>query len=342
MNKNLTGLLAAMATASSFALPTQVYAGEVLDNIRENNVIRCGVNQGGVAGFSATNSEGRWEGLDVEFCRAVAAAVLADPEAVDFVPLSGQQRFTALQAGEIDVLARNTTWTLTRDASLGLHFAGVSFYDGQGFLVPSELGVSDAIELDGAEVCVQTGTTSELNVSDFFRSNGISFTPIVFESLEEARSAFFAGRCQVYTADRSSLASILAADTDSPEDYTILPGAISQEPLGPVVRRGDDDWFAVIRWTLFALLQAEESGVTQANVGEMLGSTDPTISRMLGTSGETGALLGLDQDWGKRIIEAVGNYGEMYERNIVPIGLARNGLNRLWTDGGIMYPMPIR
>lgn len=331
-----------MAISASAFFASQASAGEILDSVREAGALRCGVNQGGVAGFSATDSTGRWEGLDVDFCRAVAAAVLSDPKAVEFVPLSGQQRFAALQAGEIDVLSRTTTWTLTRDASLGVLFAGVNFYDGQGFMVPADLGVSEATELDGAEVCVMTGTTAELNVSDFFRSNNMTFTPIVFESLEEVRSAFFNGRCQVYTADRSSLASVLAVDAENPEDYVILPGAISKEPLGPVVRRGDDAWFTIVRWTLTALLQAEESGVTQANLDEMLSSNDPVIARLLGTSGEMGSLLGLDNEWARRAIAAVGNYGEMYERNIVPIGLERNGMNRLWTDGGLMYPMPIR
>lgn len=342
MNNKLSKLTSALAVSASAFFASQANAGEILDAVRDAGVLRCGVNQSGNAGFSATDSTGRWEGLDVDFCRAVAAAVLSDPEAVEFVPLSGQQRFAALQAGEIDVLSRTTTWTLTRDASLGVLFAGVNFYDGQGFLVRADLGVSEATDLDGAEVCVMTGTTSELNVSDFFRSNDMTFTPIVFESLEEVRSSFFNGRCQVYTADRSSLASVVAVDAENPDDYVILPGAISKEPLGPVVRRGDDDWFTIVRWTLMALIQAEESGVSQANLDEMLSSTNPTVARLLGTSGEMGSLLGLDNEWARRAIAAVGNYGDMYERNIVPIGLERNGMNRLWTDGGLMYPMPIR
>jgi general L-amino acid transport system substrate-binding protein len=296
----------------------------------------------GLAGFSIADSQGQWQGLDADGCKALAAAVLGDAAKVQFVPLSAQQRFTALQSGEVDVLMRNTTWTLTRDASLGFHFAGVLFYDGQGFMVPKDLGVNSAKELDGAEVCVQTGTTTELNLADYFRANGMKFKPVVFESLEESKTAFFNGRCQVYTTDRSGLASLRSADAPNPDDYVILPEIISKEPLGPVVRRGDDEWFAIVKWLVYALLETEEKGITSGNVEQMKDSTDPVIQRLLGTSGDMGAKLSVENDWVVRVIKAVGNYGEMYARNVVPIGLSRDGANQLWTKGGLMYGMPLR
>jgi general L-amino acid transport system substrate-binding protein len=325
--------------ALAFANTTQ--AGATLDAIKARGAIKCGVNTG-LAGFSIADSQGKWSGLDADACKALAAAVLGDPNKVQFVPLSAQQRFTALQSGEIDVLIRNTTWTLTRDASLGLHFAGVLFYDGQGFMVPKGLGVKSAKELNGAEVCVQTGTTTELNLADYFRANGMSFKPVVFESLEESKTAFFNGRCQVYTTDRSGLASIRAADAPQPDAYVILPETISKEPLGPVVRRGDDEWFAIVKWLVYALLEAEEKGVTSANVDHMKDSKDPVIQRLLGSSGDMGQQLGLDNAWAARAIKAVGNYGELYSRNVLPIGLPRDGANQLWTKGGLMYAMPLR
>lgn len=317
------------------------HAGPTLDAIKTRGTIRCGVNTG-LAGFSIADSQGRWSGLDADACKALAAAVLGDASKVQFVPLSAQQRFTALQSGEIDVLIRNTTWTLTRDASLGLNFAGVLFYDGQGFMVPKSLGVKSARELSGAEVCVQTGTTTELNLADYFRAHGMQFKPVVFESLEELKTAFFNGRCQVFTTDRSGLASIRAADAPKPDDFVILPETISKEPLGPVVRRGDDEWFAIVKWMVYALVEAEEKGVTSANVDHMKASKDPVIQRLLGTSGDMGTKLGLDNAWAVRMIKAVGNYGEMYGRNILPIGLQRDGTNALWTRGGLMYAMPLR
>jgi general L-amino acid transport system substrate-binding protein len=317
------------------------HAGPTLDAIKTRGTIRCGVNTG-LAGFSIADSQGKWSGLDADACKALAAAVLGDASKVQFVPLSAQQRFTALQSGEIDVLIRNTTWTLTRDASLGLHFAGVLFYDGQGFMVPKSLGVKSARELNGAEVCVQTGTTTELNLADYFRAHGMQFKPVVFESLEESKTAFFNGRCQVYTTDRSGLASIRAADAPNPDNFVILPETISKEPLGPVVRRGDDEWFAIVKWMVYALVEAEEKGVTSANVDHMKASKDPVIQRLLGTSGDMGTKLGLDNAWAVRMIKAVGNYGEMYNRNVLPIGLPRDGTNALWTRGGLMYAMPLR
>ena len=322
-------------------LAATAHAGKTLDAVMARGDVRCGVSTG-VAGFAIADSAGDWTGLDVDFCRALAASVLGDAGKVTFVPLSAQQRFTALQSGEVDLLSRNTTWTLTRDASLGLMFAGVTFYDGQGFMVPVDIGVQSATELDGAEVCVQTGTTTELNLADYFRANGMGFKPVVFESLEESVSAFFNGRCQVYTTDRSGLAAILAVDAPSPDDYVILPETISKEPLGPVVRRGDHDWFTVVKWLVYALIEAEEKGVTQGNVASMMDSQDPVVKRLLGVSGDMGTKLNLENAWAVRAIRAVGNYGEMYDRNILPIGLLRMGSNRLWTQGGLMYAMPLR
>lgn len=319
-------------------------AGETLDAVMDRDAVRCGVNVG-LAGFSITDDEGRWRGLDVDYCRAVAAAVLGDSDKVEFVPLSAQARFTALQSGEVDILSRNTTWTLTRDASLGIHFAGITFYDGQGFMVPADLGVDSAEQLDGAEICVQTGTTTELNLADYFRANGMEFQPVVFEGFEESLTAFFGGRCQVYTTDMSGLAAIRSVDAPNPDDYVILPETISKEPLGPSVRRGDDDWFAVAKWVLFALIQAEESGITSANVDELADtSEDPMIRRLLGMSGDMGERIGLDPEWGYNAIAQVGNYGEIFDRNVgpdTPLGLER-GVNDLWTNGGLMYAMPIR
>ena len=323
------------------ALSGAVHAGENLDAIMARDNIRCGVSTG-LAGFSIADSAGNWTGLDADFCRGLAAAVLGDGAKATYVPVSNQQRFTALQSGEVDLLSRNTTWTLTRDASLGLVFAGVTFYDGQGFMVPRDIGVQSASELDGAEVCVLAGTTTELNLADYFRANNMSFKPVVFEHLEEAKSAFFSGRCQVYTTDRSGLAAIISSDAPNPDDYVILPETISKEPLGPVVRRGDDAWFAIVKWLVYALIEAEEKGVTQANVASMMESDDPVVQRLLGTSGDMGTKLGLDNAWAVRAIQAVGNYGEIYDRNVVPIGLARTGTNRLWTQGGLMYAMPLR
>ena len=333
-----TCLLIAFTVAT---LSGVVHAGDNLDAIMARGEIRCGVSTG-LAGFSVADSTGNWTGLDADFCRGLAAAVLGDGARVAYVPVSNQQRFTALQSGEVDLLSRNTTWTLTRDASLGLVFAGVTFYDGQGFMVPRDIGVQSASELDGAEVCVLAGTTTELNLADYFRASGMNFKPVVFESLEEAKSAFFNGRCQVYTTDRSGLAAIISSDAPNPDDYVILPETISKEPLGPVVRRGDDEWFSIVKWLVYALIEAEEKGVTQANVASMLDSDDPVVKRLLGTSGDMGTKLGLDNAWAVRAIQAVGNYGEIYDRNVVPIGLARTGSNRLWTQGGLMYAMPLR
>ena len=317
------------------------HAGETLDAVRTRDQVRCGVSTG-LAGFAIADSAGNWTGLDVDFCRALAAAVLGDGSKVTFVPLTNTARFAALQAGEVDLLSRNTTWTLTRDAALGLVFAGVTFYDGQGFMVPRDIGVQSASELNGAEVCVLAGTTTELNLTDYFRANNMTLKPVVFESLEDAKIAFFSGRCQAYTTDRSGLAAIISTDAPNPDDYVILPETISKEPLGPVVRRDDLDWFTIVKWLVYALIEAEEKGVTHANVTSMTASRDPVVQRLLGVSGDMGKKLGLSDSWAVQAIQAVGNYGEIYRRNVTRIGLARNGSNRLWTHGGLMYAMPLR
>jgi len=336
-------LLAGTALVAAAAFATDVRAGDTLDAIMERGELRCGVSTG-LAGFSLADAQGNWTGLDVDYCRAMAAAMFGDANAVEFVPLSAQQRFTALQSGEIDILSRNTTWTLTRDASLGLTFAGVTFYDGQGFMVPADLGVQSALELDGAEVCVQPGTTTELNLADYFRANNMEFTGVVIESFEQSLETFFAGRCQVYTTDKSGLAAIIANDAPDPDAYVILPETISKEPLGPVVRRGDDEFFAIARWVVFGLIEAEEAGVNSGNVDEMMNSDNPTVQRLLGTSDAMGDLLGLPADWAVQMITQVGNYGEIFDRNVgpeTPLRLER-GINDLWTRGGLMYAMPVR
>ncbi len=319
------------------------HAGKVLDAVKARGQVVCGVNTSG-PGFSNADSQGKWTGLDVDFCRAVAAAALGDANKVKFVPLNSQQRFSSLQAGEIDVLSRNSTWTLTRDASLGVVFTGINYFDGQGFMVPKKLKIDSAKKMNGATVCVQAGTTSEKNVADYFGANGLKYKPVVFDTAEAITSAFFAGRCQVYTTDMSDLAGA-RTKAPKPDDYLILPQVISKEPLGPSVRRGDDEWFQIVRWTLFAMLEAEEDGLTQANVdAQKSGSKDPAVQRFLGVSEDDGKLLGLDAGWAYRIVKQVGNYGESFERNLGPrsaVGLPR-GANNLWNKGGLMYAPPIR
>jgi general L-amino acid transport system substrate-binding protein len=323
--------------------PATARAGKTLDAVKARGELVCGVNTS-APGFSAVDSQGRWVGLDVDFCRSVAAAVLGDAGKVKFVPLNSQQRFAALQAGEIDVLSRNTTWSLTRDASLGVVFAGINYFDGQGFMVPRKLKIDSARKLGGATVCVQAGTTSEKNVTDFFASNGLKYKTVVFETAEAIQSAFFSGRCQAYTTDFSDLAGA-RTKSPRPDDYLILPEVISKEPLGPSVRRGDDEFFAIVKWTLYAALEAEEAGLTQASVDQQKAeSKDPVVQRLLGLSEDTGKLLGLDKDWVYRIVKQVGTYGESFERNIgpkTPLGLPR-GANNLWNKGGLMYAPPVR
>jgi general L-amino acid transport system substrate-binding protein len=334
---------AALAVAACAAsLPAQ--AGKVLDGVKQRGTVNCGVTNG-VAGFSAPDSQGNWTGLDVDTCRAVAAAVLGDAKKVNFVPLNAQQRFSALQAGEIDILARNTTWTLARDASLGFHFTTVTYYDGQGFLVPKKIKVTSAKQLKGAEICTQSGTTNEKNVSDYFRAQGIKVKTVVFESFEASFKAFFSGRCQAFTTDSSALAGLRNKEATNPDDYIILPELISKEPLAPLVRRGDDEWFAIVKWVPNALIEAEEAGVGQGNVDQLKASSkDPAVQRLLGVSEDTGKLLGLDKEWAYRAVKAVGNYGEIFERNVGQKSTLKlpRGANRLWTQGGLMYAMPVR
>ena len=320
----------------------QAAAAQTLKSVKDRGSLSCGVSQG-LPGFSTPDDKGNWTGLDVDVCRAIAAAVLNDPTKVKFVPLSAKDRFTALQSGEIDVLSRNTTWTLSRDTSLGVNFTGVTYYDGQGFLIRKSLKVNSALELNGASICVQTGTTNEQNVSDYFNGNHMKYELIAFGTADETVKAYESGRCDVFTSDISQLYSIrlkLAA----PGDHVVLPEVISKEPLGPLVRHGDDQWFDIVKWTLFAMINAEELGVTQQNVDEMAKSNKPDLKRMFGTDGNLGEQLGLTKDWVTRIVKAVGNYGESFDRNVgagSKLGISR-GLNQLWNKGGIQYAPPIR
>ena len=322
---------------------TAASAGETYDAIKARGELNCGVSTG-LAGFAAPDDSGEWSGLDVEFCRAVAAAVIGDPKKVKFVPTTSKERFTALQSGEIDMLARNTTWTFSRDVQLGFEFTGVNYYDGQGFMAPKELGVTSALQLDGAKVCVQTGTTTELNLADYFGANNMKYTALPIETNDEARENYVNGACDVLTTDASGLAATRSTLPD-PSKHILLPEIISKEPLGPVVRHGDNNWGDIVRWTLNAMIIAEEKGVTSANVDDMKANTsDPGIKRLLGTDGDMGKQLGLDGDWAYRVIKMVGNYGESFERNVgasTPLGLER-GLNQLWSKGGILYSAPMR
>ncbi len=334
-----------LLTASILA--ASVAAGAVsaatLDEVKARDTLNCGVNTG-LAGFAAPDAAGNWEGFDVAYCRALAAAVLGDPSKVEFVPTTGETRFTALTSGEIDVLARNSTWTFTRDADLKFTFIGVNYYDGQGFMVSNDLGVTSATELDGATICIQTGTTTELNLADWFKFQGISYQPVPIQTNAEADQQFLAGACDSYTTDASGLAASRAT-YPNPEDYVILPEIISKEPLGPVVRHGDDQWADIARWTLYALTAAEELGVTAENAEEMATTSEnPEVKRLLGTEGDLGAMIGLDADWAKRAIQARGNYGEIFAATIGE-GTASNiarGLNAQWTDGGLIYTPPFR
>jgi general L-amino acid transport system substrate-binding protein len=333
-----------LAILGCLAAGHAAHAGKTLDAIKSRGQLVCGVSSG-VAGFSQADSQGRWSGLDVDYCRALAAGILGDPGKVKYVPLVSQQRFAAVQSGEVDILSRNTTWTLTRDASLGLTFIGIAYFDGQAFMVPAKSKLRSAKQLKNATVCVQSGTTTEKNLSDFSRANNLNLRPVVFEKFEAANAAYFSGRCQAYTTDASGLASVRNKEAKTPADHVILPELISKEPLGPAVRRGDDEFFAIARWTLFGLVEAEEAGITQANVEQLQReSKDPSIGRLLGTTEDMGKPLGLDKDWLARAIKATGNYGEIFERNVgpkSPLGLPR-GSNNLWTKGGLMYAPPVR
>ncbi len=318
-------------------------AGPTLDAVKAKGFVQCGVNAG-LPGFSNPDEKGNWVGLDVDVCRAVAAAVFGDASKVKFTPLSAKERFTALQSGEIDVLSRNTTWTFVRDNALGLDFAGVVYYDGQGFMVRKNLGVKSARELNGASVCVITGTTTELNLGDYFRTNDMKYRPVVYEKGDETVAAYDAGRCDVFTTDRSQLAG-QRIKLKKPEDHVVLPETISKEPLGPVVRHGDNQWGDIVRWSLNAMIVAEEKGITSKNVdGTKAKSKDPEIKRLLGVEADLGKKLGLSNDWAYNIIKKVGNYGEVYNRNVgpdTPLKLER-GINQLWSKGGILYAPPMR
>jgi general L-amino acid transport system substrate-binding protein len=338
------GIATAALMAVAFAAPVgAAYAGPTLDAVKARGDVVCGVHTA-LYGFSAPDDKGAWRGIDVDVCRAVAAAVFGDDKKVKYVPLSAQARLTALQSGEIDLLSRNTTWTLTRDTANGLNFTGVNYYDGQGFMVPKKLAVSSAKQLSGATVCVQTGTTTELNLADYFRANKMDLKPVTIEKYEEVTGAFLAGRCDAITSDGSQLAAIRANDTPNPADFIILPELISKEPLGPSVRQGDDQWFDIVKWALFAMIDAEERGLTAANVEAGLKSTDPNVQRLLGVTGDLGKGMGLDNKWAYNIIKLVGNYGESFDRNVgmgSKLQLPR-GLNAQWTSGGLMYSPPIR
>jgi general L-amino acid transport system substrate-binding protein len=323
-------------------LSAQAANAQTLKTVKDRGMLSCGVSQG-LPGFSSPDDKGNWTGIDVDVCRAIAAAVLGDPSKIKFVPLSAKDRFTALQSGEIDVLSRNTTWTLSRDTSLGANFTGVTYYDGQGFLVKKSLKVNSALELNSASVCVQTGTTTEQNLADYFRGNNMKYEVIAFASADETVKAYESGRCDVFTSDVSQLYAE-RLKLSNPADHAVLPEVISKEPLGPMVRHGDDQWFDIVKWTLFAMVNAEELGVNQKNVDEMSKSDKPELKRAFGTDGNLGEQLGLSKDWFSRIVKAVGNYGESFDRNVgagSKLGIAR-GLNQLWNKGGIQYAPPIR
>jgi general L-amino acid transport system substrate-binding protein len=335
-------VISTLILAAAIGLAASSASAQVLNSVKQRGILNCGAN-GTLAGFGLPDAQGNWTGLDVEFCRALAAAIFDDPKKVKFVPLSSKDRFTALQSGEVDLLARNTTWTSSRDTSLGLNFTGVNYYDGQGFMVRKTLKVNSALELNGAAVCVQQGTTTELNLADYFRANKMTLKTVTFATANEAIKAYDAGRCDAYTTDASGLYAERLRLTQ-PNDHVVLPEIISKEPLGPSVRHGDDQWFDIVKWVHFAMLNAEEAGITQKNVDEMMKSTNPDIKRLLGTEGNYGEQLGLTKDWAYRIIKHVGNYGESFDRNVgegSPLKIAR-GLNRLWTKGGIQYAPPVR
>ena len=325
------------------ALSAGAAAAGTLDDVKAKGHVQCGISTG-VAGFAFTNADGAWEGFDIAICQAVAAAVFGDASKVKYTTTTGKTRFTALASGEVDMLARNTTWTFSRDVDLKFEFTGVNYYDGQGFMVPKALGVASAKELDGATVCIQTGTTTELNLADFFRSNNMSYEPVPIETNAEAQQQYLANACDVYTTDASGLAATRAT-FDDPSAHVVLPEIVSKEPLGPLVRHGDNQWGDIVRWTLNALITAEELGVTAGNLDEMAkGTNNPEVNRLLGTEGTLGEMLGLDKEWAKRAIAVGGNYAEIFEANIGPntaIGLGR-GVNALWTDGGILYTPPFR
>ena len=340
INKKHLVLLASAGAISLAGVATA--QADTLEDTRERGAVQCGVSDG-LPGFSAPDDNGNWQGLDVDVCRAVAAAVLGDADAVNYISLNAVERFTALQSGEIDLLSRNTTWTMSRDTQLGLNFAGVNYYDGQGFMIRTSMDINSALELSGASVCTNTGTTTELNVADYFRANNMEYELVAFEKADEVVAAYDAGRCDVYTTDQSGLYAQRLKLTN-PGEHKVLPEIISKEPLGPVVRQGDDQWFNIVKWVHIATVNAEELGVTMDNVDEMKDGDNPAVKRLLGTEGEFGDSIGLGNDWAYNAIKAVGNYGEIFDRNVgpdTPLGIAR-GVNALWSKGGLMYGPPIR
>lgn len=332
----------AAAALLALVLPQRAAAQATLQKVKDRGELVCGVNTG-IAGFSAPDDKGNWSGLDVDFCRAIAAAIFKNAGKVKYVPLTAKERFTALQSGEVDLLSRNTSWTMSRDTSAGMTFTGINYYDGQGFMVKKSLGVASAKEIAGASVCVQTGTTNELNLADFFRQRGMDYKPVVFEKLPETIQAYNADRCDVLTADASQLYSIRLS-LGAPQEHIVLPEVISKEPLGPAVRQGDAQWANIVRWSLFAMINAEELGVTSGNADEMLASPNPEIKRLLGKEGDFGKGIGLDNDWAYQILKSVGNYGQSFDRNVGEgsrLKISR-GQNALWRDGGLQYAPPIR
>ena len=343
MANRLWGLsLSVICLAVTASFSSSASAASTLDTVKEKGFVTCGVNTG-LPGFSSPDEKGQWTGMDVDVCRAIAAAALGDAKKVKFIPLTAKERFTAVQSGEIDVLSRNTTWTLTRDASLGLNFAGVAYYDGQGFMVKRSLGVSSARELSDAAVCIQSGTTTELNLADYFRLNNMKYDPVVFDTSDGVAKGFDAGRCDVMTSDQSQLYA-LRLRLAKPDDSIVLPEIISKEPLGPLVRQGDDQWFNIVKWSLFAMVNAEELGLTSDNIDTFKDSKDPAIRRFLGLEGPQGKGMDLADDWAWQVVRQVGNYGEVFEKNVgiaSPLQIKR-GLNALWSDGGIQYAPPIR
>lgn len=338
-----TKIFTGMIAVAAMALSASTASAATLDDVKAKGFVQCGVSQG-LPGFSNPDSDGNWSGMDVDLCRAIAAAVFGDGEAVKFTPLSAKERFTALQSGEVDVLSRNTTWTMSRDTQLGLNFAGVNYYDGQGFMIRTSMNINSALELSGASICTNTGTTTELNVADYFRANNMEYELVAFEKADEVVAAYDAGRCDVYTTDASGLYA-QRLKLSNPGEHKVLPEIISKEPLGPVVRQGDDQWFNIVKWVHIATVNAEELGITQANVGEMMASENPAVARLLGSGDNNfGEAIGLGADWAANALKAVGNYGEIFERNVgpdTPLGIAR-GVNALWSQGGLMYGPPIR
>jgi len=331
----------ALAAIAALSIGSLAQA-DTLEDIQKAGYVKCGID-GGLPGFSEVVSGGEYRGMDVDGCRAVAAATLGDATKVKYISLNAKERLAALQSGEIDILVRNTTWTQTRDTSLGLNFAGVNYYDGQGFMVRKDLGVKSALELDGASVCIQTGTTTELNVADYFRANKLQYKPVAYDTNDQVVQSYENGRCDILTSDASQLYGLRTKLKD-PKGHIVLPEIISKEPLGPVVRQGDDKWFNIVKWSFYAMVAAEEAGITSANADSMKDSTNPTVKRILGTEGKMGENLGLNADFGYQIVKQVGNYGEVFERNVgtsTPLNIER-GLNALWTKGGLQYSPPFR